>query len=70
MKIKTIKMNYTKKQIKQYLQNPNECPKCKGQDIVIDGFDEESMSRCVECDNCGEQFHEVYQLVTIEKREK
>lgn len=59
---------FTKAQIEQYKKDPNRCPKCMGVTLKVnEDFNEESMSRKVECTNCGIQFHEVYKLITIEK---
>ena len=62
---------FTKKQIKKYLDNPTKCPLCDGDVKVEDDFIEESMSREIYCDNnnCGVKFHEVFEMVSIEKAE-
>lgn len=60
---------FTKKQIKRYFNNPNECPVCEEETIKIEeDFLEETKSREIHCENCGCEFHEIYELITIEKK--
>lgn len=70
MKVKNPAMakKFTKKEIKKYLSNPSTCPRCDGDIRVEEDFSEESMSREIHCQNpdCGIEFHEVFDLVTIE----
>jgi len=63
--------NFTKKEIKKYLNNPNNCPKCGEQVKVDEEFVEEGSGgyRIIICknDDCSTKFYESYELTTIEK---
>lgn len=59
--------DFSKKQIKNYLNDTSKCPLCKEYTVKVEEeFVEESMSREIHCENCNINFHEVYELITIE----
>lgn len=62
----------TKKIQEKYLDNPNCCPFCGSVDITGDHFEAEDSSawRKVECNDCGEQWREVFELKFIENDEE
>lgn len=59
---------FKKKEVKRYLKHPNLCPFCGGADISVSSTQgEEVIYREVDCENCGEDWLEVFTLTTIEK---
>lgn len=55
----------SKEQIHNYLKNPHYCPVCESEDISSMHFDPEGAYQKVECDSCGAQWKEYFQMTTI-----
>lgn len=63
----------TKKQIKEYLQNPDFCPFCKSDDITrIDeleaGFNQAWSN--ISCNKCEKEWIEIFTMTDIEEIKK
>lgn len=56
----------TKKQVENYIKNPDKCPLCKGLIVVEDDFDEQGGNREVTCSQCDTRFYEIYTLINLE----
>ena len=62
--------DFTKKQIKKYIENPTVCPNCNHDTVKVEKeFIEETMSREIYCEECGIAFNEIYTLVTIKLKQ-
>ena len=65
-------MDYTEEQKKKYMDNGGGiCPKCGSTDISGSCFDVESELSAwqpVVCNNCGEQWNDIYKLVDVERK--
>ncbi len=54
-----------------YIQNPNFCPYCEADEIDASRFGVEGRVawQWVRCDTCGAEWHDVFELVAVEKVE-
>lgn len=67
-KMRGITKNFTMTSIKRYLKDPNSCPQCQSQSLVVDEeFTEETKGRVIRCQSCNITFYEVFKLIYIEK---
>lgn len=56
----------TQKQVKDYIESDGAfCPFCNSSDIYGIDFDAETANKTVRCADCGEIWHEQYQLVDV-----
>ena len=61
--------NLTKKQIKEYLSNPDFCPFCKSDDITrIDEFEADFNQAWsnIACNKCGKEWTEIFTMTDVE----
>ena len=53
----------TKEMIEKYIKYPNHCPFCGSSNITASDFDGDQET--VECEDCGEEWHEEFKIVNI-----
>lgn len=65
-------MELTKKQIKDYLDNPDHCPNCGSHNLSADSPEIDGTSNWadVKCRDCDSRWQDVYELTQIDNFEK
>jgi predicted Zn-ribbon and HTH transcriptional regulator len=63
----------TKKQVREYLKNPNRCPYCGSYQINSDKLDADGFNTAtanVDCDKCKNQWVDIYEIVNVNAAEE
>lgn len=61
--------NLTKKQIKEYLKNPEQCPHCGSDQIVRTDQMEAGFNQAwsnIACNSCGKEWTEIFTMTDVE----